>query len=142
MTDTAKSNYGVLLKKGDGATPTEAFTAIGQVVSIDPPEFIAEVVESTNHNSGGYKEFVSSGLKELTEFSAIINFISADVTVFTGLITSGVATNFQLTFPTATPTVWNFSAIVKKVKPMTADAQSPEAMQAEITFQPSGAPTF
>lgn len=139
MATLAESNYGTLLKIGDGGTPTEVFTVIGEVVSIDPPELVNEAIESTNHSSGGWKEFISGGLKELTEFTATINFVDVDITALYNLAVAGTPKNYQIVFPDNGNTTWTFAALVVSVKPLSADAQSPEALQAEVKFQPTGA---
>ena len=138
----AKSNYGTLLKVGDAGTPTETFAVIGEVVSIDPPEIMAEAIEATNHSSGGWREFIPSGLKEISEFSATINFVDADVTaIYTDLI-AGNLRNYQIAFPDDGSTTWTFGSLVVGLKVLGADATSPEALQAEVKFQPSGANTL
>ena len=55
-----QTNYGTLLKK--------ASSSIGELVSIDPPEYSNPAVESTNHSSGGVRTYVSSKLREMSEF--------------------------------------------------------------------------
>lgn len=131
----ADANFGALIKKEAGAV----YSVIGQVVSLEPPELISEVVESTNHSSAGYREYISGGLTELGEFKATINF---EKTVMSGLyndLTGGTVGNYEIDFPDTGNTVWKFSALVKSIKPGTADAQKPEVLQAEIAFQPTGA---
>jgi predicted secreted protein len=135
---SAKSNYGTLLKVGDGQE-VETFASIGEVVNIDPPELINEAVEATNHGSGGWKEFVSGGLKELTEFTTTVNFVDAAVTALYNDLVAGTEKNYQIVFPDDGSTTWTFAALVVGIKPMSVDAASPEALQAEIKFRPTGA---
>ncbi len=138
MATLAESNYGTLLKVGDGDTPEE-FAVIGEVVTIDPPEIMAEAVEATNHSSGGWREFIPSGLKEISEFTATINFVATAVdNLYTDLI-AGNLRNYKIEFPDDGTTTWTFGALVVAIKVLGADAASPEALQAEIKFQPTGA---
>ena len=138
MATLAESNYGTLLKIGDGGTP-ETFAVIGEVVTLDPPELVNEAVEASNHSSGGWREFISSGLKELTEFTATINFVDADMSALYNLAVAGTVKNYRIEFPDDGSTTWTFAALVTNVKPLAADAGSPEALQAEIKFRPTGA---
>jgi len=138
MTTAANSNYGTLLKIGDGGAP-ETFAVVGEIVNIDPPELVNEAVEATNHSSGGWREFVSSGLKELTEFTATINFVDAKVSALYNLLVAGTVKNYMIEFPDDGSTTWTFAALVVSVKPLGADAGSPETLQMEVKFQPTGA---
>lgn len=134
MTTIAKSNYGTRLKV---ASP---YTAdIGELVSIDNPELLAEAVEATHQGSAGWRDFVSGGLKELSEFTCTINYtdVSSSAVVL-DLVTSG-SKSYQIQFPDDGATKWTFGAIVTGFKPLSADAQSPEGLTAEIKFQPTGA---
>lgn len=130
----AKTNYGTRLKVGAGYT-----TDVGEVVSIDPPEVTHESVEATHHGSGGWRDHVAGGLKELTEFTATINFTDTYIAAIYADLAAGTEKSYQIQFPDDGATKWTFSAVVTKLKPLAADAGSPEALQAEVTFQPTGA---
>lgn len=55
---TGKIGLGAVLKMGDGASPTEAFTAIANIASISGPSETMETVDTTHLSStGGYREF-------------------------------------------------------------------------------------
>jgi len=131
----ANSDYGTLLKKEVGAV----YTVVGEVVSIDPPEFLSEAVESTNHSSNGYREFIAGGLAEVSEFKATVNFSKTVISGFYNDIKLGTLGNYSIEFPDTDNTTWKFSAIVTSLKPNAMDAQNPETLQAEVGFQPSGA---
>lgn len=134
MATAAKSNYGTRLKVG----PTYS-TDVGEVVSIDPPEIIAEAVEATNQSSGGWCEHVAGGLSELAEFTATINFTDAYASVIMSDLATATVKSYQIQFPDDGATKWTFSAIVTGFKPLSVDAASPEALQAEVKFRPTGA---
>ena len=121
------TNYGTLLKK--------ATTSIGSVVSIDPPEYMNPAVESTNHSSGGVRKFVSGGLREMAEFKVTINYEIADIATLTTDLVAGTKAAYTILYPDNSSQ--RFQAIPTSIKPQPADAQKPEVLKAEITFQPS-----
>lgn len=126
MTDV--SDYGVSLSKGE--------SAIGGVTKIDFPELVNEAVESTSHGSGGKKEYISSNLCGLSEFKVTISYaISVSADIITD-VKAGTSSQYKITFPNTD--VWTFNAIPTKFKPIGGDAQKPELLAAEITFQPTG----
>lgn len=121
------TNYGTILSDSDGA--------IGEVVSIDPPAYMHPAIDSTNHSSGGVKKFESSGLREMAEFKATVNFVPADITALATDMVAGTKRAYTITFPNTYRE--RFSALVTEIKPMPADATKPETLKAEITFRPS-----
>lgn len=123
----AISNYGTLLKK--------ATTSIGEVVSIDPPEYMNPAIETTNHSSGGVRQFVSSGLREMAEFKVTINYLIANIATLTSDLVAGTKAAYTILYPDNS--TQRFSAIPTSIKPQPADATKPETLKAEITFRPS-----
>jgi len=122
-----QTNYGTLLKKGS--------SSIGELVTIDPPEYSNPAVESTNHSSGGVRQFVSGKLREMSEFKATINYAIADIATLVTDMVAGTKSSYSVLFPDNTSE--RFSALVTAIKPLTADATKPETLKAEITFRPS-----
>lgn len=131
MTSAAKSNYGTVLKKNDSTTGV----LIGEIVTIDPPEYSQAAVESTNHSSGGSKQFVSSMLNEMGEFKATINYLDSDIDKLVTDLKAGTVAGYTIDFPTGH--FEKFSALVTAIKPLPADATKPETLMAEITFRPT-----
>jgi hypothetical protein len=121
------TNYGTLLKK--------ASTSIGELVSIDPPEYSNPAVEATNHSSAGVRQFVSSKLREMSEFKATINYKIADIALLVTDLVAGTSAAYTILYPDASSQ--RFNAIPTAIKPLTADAQKPDVMKAEITFRPT-----
>jgi predicted secreted protein len=71
---SAVSSFGTLLRIGDGATPTEAFTTIAEVLDISGPSYTLDTEEVTNHSTtGGYKEYIAT-LKDGGEVTFSVNF--------------------------------------------------------------------
>src|SRR5512133_534479 len=123
----AQTNYGTILSDSDGA--------IGEVVSIDPPEFMNPAIESTNHSSGGKRQFESGGLQEMAEFKATINYVVADIAALVTDLKAGTKKPYTITYPNTHKQT--FVAFPTSIKPLTADATKPETLKAEITFRPS-----
>ena len=133
MTTAATTNYGTLLKK--------ATVVQGEVTNIQPPSLSNPSVEATNHSSSGWREFISGGLKELSEFTADVNFTSGvTVSGFLTDVNAGTAASYSLTFPNTA--VWTFNAIPTSFQPASADAASPDALKATVTLRPTGATTL
>jgi hypothetical protein len=142
----AISDYACILQMGDGATP-ENFTAIAEVVNLPPPGLDNPTAEATSHGSGGYREYISTKLKEVPEIPFDINFIPTAAThnITTGLLSkvvSGAVTNFKFIFPNVSTTTWSLSAIVSKFVPAAADAKAPKPLGGTITLRPTGTPTL
>lgn len=144
MTTEAISSFGIQLKLGDGATPTESFTTIAEVKDTKPPALKQATEEVTNHGStGGWREFVGT-LLEGGEVTFTLNFVPTDATqgYSTGLIADLVnktLRNFQLIFPDAGSTTWAFAAHVTGFEP---DAKVEGALEADVTLEISGQPTL
>ena len=137
----AISSFGTLLKIGDGATPTEAFTTIAEVRDISGPALGLDTEESTNHSStGGWEESVATILRS-GEVTFEINFdpVGATHDDATGLIkdmTDKTLRNFELVFPDAATTTWSFAAYVTGFEPAAPVAGK---LSASVTLKPSGA---
>ena len=121
------TNYGTLLKK--------ATTSIGELVSIDPPEYSNPAVESTNHSSGGVRQYISGKLREMGEFKVTINYDMANIATIVTDLVAGTKAAYSITYPDNS--TQRFQAIPITIKPLTADAQKPDTLKAEITFRPS-----
>jgi predicted secreted protein len=72
--------FGTLFQRGNGATPTEVFTTIANVTSIEGPGRTRETIDVTAHDSpDGWMEFVG-GLKDGGEVSVDINYDPTETT--------------------------------------------------------------
>ena len=112
---------------------------VGELRSIKMPQLTNQAVEITNVNSGT-KEFVASGLKEISEFTIGVNYSSASISgsQLQNWVTSGSKGSWKIIIPTSPVTNWTFQAVSTGFKFNDMDASSPEALQAEITLKPSG----
>lgn len=112
----AKTGFGSKLKIGDGGSPTEAFTALGELrgplsVSGQAWDFDdATVMDSPDQ----YREEIPT-LKSNAELSLELNYDPANTTYETALKTAfeaGTLTNFQLHLPASTSKMITFAAFV------------------------------
>jgi predicted secreted protein len=136
----ADLGFGVLLKRGDGAT-AEAFTTVAELIGLSGPGLSLDTVESTHTESTGANKEYIAGLKDAGEISADLNFLPANAT-HTGLIadqTARTLRNFQIVWPDTATTTWSFSAYVTNYEPA---APLEDRMTASVSLKISGVPTF
>ena len=139
----AISAFGTLLKIGDGGDP-ESFTTIAEVKDISGPSLSLATEEITNHSSpGGWREFIGT-LLDAGEVTFDINFIPTHSThnASTGLIAdmvNKVKRNFQLVFPDAGNTTWNFTALITGFE-LSEPVEG--TLSASVTLRITGQPTL
>ena len=139
----AISSFGTLLKIGDGGA-TETFTTIAEVQDISGPSFSLDTAEVTSHSSaGGWKEYIGT-LVDGGEVSFDINFLPTETThgYSAGLLKDLVnktVRNFQLVFPDASSTTWQFAALVTKFE--TSEPYG-DKLSASVTLKLTGQPTL
>jgi predicted secreted protein len=113
MASNALQTQGVVLQRGNGATP-EIFSAIAEIMTFDGPGGSAAEIDVTSLSSSA-KEFLL-GLKDEGEFDFTANLIPSD-TGQVGLRTdrdNRTRRNFRLLLTDAGPTTLSFTAIVKE----------------------------
>lgn len=77
---SGRNAFGTEFRRGDGATPTEAFATIANVTNISGPARSRETLDVTAHDSpDGWMEFIG-GLKDGGEVSLDINYDPDEVT--------------------------------------------------------------
>jgi hypothetical protein len=129
MATQAVASYPILVKRSD--------TALGEVVKVGDLEFIQEAVPATNMESGGWKEKIASGLKEVADFVVTLNYTAGGLDTLMGDWSAGTLSSYTVTYNNTE--VGTFSAIVTHIKALGADADAPSApQQAEVTFAISG----
>ena len=73
---TAKPSFGVVLKMGSSSPPS---TTLTNVVTVNPPTFARDAVDSTNHGSaGGAMEAIPDGVYDPGEMTATLNYVAGD----------------------------------------------------------------
>ena len=139
----ATSSFGTLLKIGNSST-SETFATIAEVRDIKGPNLKLNTKEVTNHSStDGWKEYIGT-LLEAGEVAFDLNWLPADAThsFSAGLVKDMVGRtkrNFQIVFPSASPTTWSFTALVTGFSPVeNVDGE----LMSSVTLQITGKPTL
>lgn len=133
----ADTGFGTKLLKGDGATPTEAFTDFGiEITSITPPGLSRDSIDVTHMQSPDeFREFIE-GLMNAGEFSCDLNWKPSATDTIVAELISGKA-NWQMQFPNGV--TWTMSAFVTNY-PITVPMDN--KMTASVTWKVSGKPTL
>lgn len=118
---TAIDAYGTILKIGDGATPTEVFTAIANVTNLSPPPLDREEYETTHHDGSGWDEWIV-GVKRGGQISLDVDWVPTESThgYTSGMLKDwddGTLRNFQLVWPDSGSTTWTFAGYIKTITP-------------------------
>jgi hypothetical protein len=130
MTTNAVSQYPILVDR--------SAASIGEITKVGDLEFIQESVPATHMESGGWKEKIASGLKEVADFVCTINYTAAGLDTLMGDWSAGTVSSYTVTYANAE--VGTFSALVTHIKVLGADADAPadKPLSAEITFEITG----
>jgi hypothetical protein len=103
---------GTLIQRGDGATPSENFSTIGEVVDFDGPGGQASVIDATHLNSAAKEKRM--GLADEGQFTFNLNFEPSDA-VQNALREdrrTRVARKFKIIYTDTAQTTWDFTAYV------------------------------
>ncbi|MFN7019880.1 MAG: phage tail tube protein [Phycisphaerales bacterium] len=76
----ARGGYGTLLQRGDGATPTEVFTTIAEVMDVDGPERKVNFDDATNMESPDQHVEVVPTIKETGPVTFQVNLLADNST--------------------------------------------------------------
>lgn len=136
------SAHGTQLQIGDGASP-EVFTTIAQVRDIQGPGLSTNIIDGTDHDSGGAKSKVA-GVRDGGQLTLDIAYDPAHGThnAATGLLRdwkNGTLRNFKLVFPDAGNTAWSIAGLVQGFQPT---APVDDLLTAAVTLEVSGDPTL
>jgi len=131
--------FGAELRRGDGATPTEVFTAIGESTNISGPGLSRDTYDVSTHQSPGqWREFIG-GFKDAGEVSIDVNYDPSIHDTLVADFDDTAPRNYELAFPTTPETVWSFAAILTGFEP---EAPHDSHMTASLTFKLTGEPTL
>ncbi len=136
---TGKIGFGTLFKRGDGATPTEAFTAVAEVLDIDGPGMSRDAVDATHQESpNGFKEAIP-GLRDAGEITFPLNFLESNASqnAIRDDLMTGTARNYQVVFPGGQ--IWQFKGFITGFSPK---APIEDRMTADVTVKITGKPTI
>lgn len=134
-----------LIKVGDGATPTEVFTTIGQVNSEIPmPQLSATTQDITSRDAAGDYDEVMPGRKSAGDIAITViwdpqNPTHVGASSLLALFNNKTLRNFQITLPAPLTQKWSFAAYVVNYQP---SAPMEGAMTASVTLRIVGEPTF
>jgi predicted secreted protein len=130
--------FGTQLQRGDGATPTEVFTAIANVTDITPPGIERETYDVTAHDSPeAWREFIG-GLKDGGEVEIEINYDPREHDSLVADFADPNPRNYKVVWPLSLGN-WAFGAILTNFEP---EAPHDDKLAASLTFKVSGKPTI
>lgn len=119
------------------STDPSTYTALGEVVSVTPPQWTRETIEVTHMASDdAYREYIG-GLFDGGEVTVTLNYVEAGMTLLQTLIGAGVET-FKITLPGASTII--FSAIPTGVAP--SELVIDDKATVELTMKVTGKPAF
>src|SRR5690606_13920341 len=103
---------GAALQRGDGATPTENFTTIANVTSIEGPGLEREEIDVTAHDTdGNFMEFVP-GLVDPDEVEIEVNYDPIEHDALIAAFDDDAPRNYRLVFPDPDPPTELFLALL------------------------------
>ena len=98
MATNAAIGHGTLWKRGNGASPTEAFATVAEVTAISGPGISRDTIDATHMESPDrFREFVG-GLRDGGEVTVTLN-LNAKGTAFTNALTdinANAPTNYEM----------------------------------------------
>jgi predicted secreted protein len=133
-----QGGYGVVLKI---RTAPSTLTTVAKVLDVDIPPQILELADVTNHAStGGYREFLSTGVRELGEFPATLLWDDTDTSH--AKILSVFAANAAVDLTVQDPAGQEIIAFAAFVRQISRMAKIGEAYKCQVTLRPTGQPTI
>lgn len=132
----SQGGFGVVLKINTGS-----LTTIVKVLEVAFPEQTRELADITAHDStSGYREFLATGVRELTEFQATI--LWDDTAATHAALLTNFAAAALVGMSIQDPGGQEIIAFNAWVKTIGRVAQMTEGYKAVISIRPSGAPTI
>lgn len=131
---------GILLKAGNGATPTEVFTPVAEIVSMKPSQLSRNEIDVSNHNEG--REAKILGMLRQGQCTATVNWLPLNATQrqeVGGLlydIINNVKRNWQVFLPIDPAdgeVTITFPGRVQNFDPQEVTVDSPLQLQIAIT---------
>lgn len=129
------TGIGTQFKRGDGATPTEAFTKLAEVYNITGPGMTRETVETTTYDStDGYREKIG-GLRDGGTLTFTMNFKRSTYLIIKGDFEEDAAKNYQVVFPDTDETTLSFSGLVTELPTSIPEG---DRITVDVTIEISG----
>lgn len=133
---------GTLLKRGDGGDPTETFTTVGQIISVNGIDAgQLEMLDVTDMDTSGvWREFIGA-LIEAEELSLQVHF-DPDEATHQDLRSdreNRTLRNFEVHVPTTPAYKYEFAGYVVSSPVVSGDVGG--KLVGDVSIKPSGAPT-
>ena len=140
MTTNAEIGHGSEWRRGDGATPTEVFTALAQVLSINGISVSKDVLDATHMGSPERWEEIISSIKRTGEITVELNFDPDGTTTTNCLadVASDAPRNFQFASPNE-DVEWTIRCHCVGFE---MGVPLDDKMTATATYKPTGKPGF
>ena len=122
---TQAIGHGSKFETGNGATPTEVFTAVNGVMSIDLGSNKVDALDTTDMGTAGIQRTFIGGLENSGDVSVKINALPGDATQAT-LFTQkdGTLHNFKAIYPASATTI-SFTGIITSIDEAIPDDKLP-----------------
>lgn len=140
MSGTGIKFQGISLARGDGATPTEVFTKIGQITTLTAPDKSVKAIDVTSADDSAMRYIAGIVNSGDVSFDMILD---SNLPQHKGLdadLEAGTKRNFKLTLPDTTATLttatlFAFTAIVTK---FSIKGQVDDKLTASVTLKVDG----
>jgi hypothetical protein len=130
-----------------GFTLTRDGVTLGEIRSFTPPKISQGSVEKTHHGSTflgvAWREFIPDGLLQAESFSVMVAATPAQLAIIAADMANKTTEEYVIGFP-GDFDPWGFDAFPMSISAPQADPESPDLLEFEIEFQPTGelAPTI
>ena len=118
-----------------GSTLTFAGTSVVDCTVIDFPELATEMIDTTNHASGGYGEQIPSGLIRVGDITLMVLMETGVLAAIQALMVAKTSGAIVVANEINTMTGTGY---YKSIKQESADAQSPNAVRASVVLSFTG----
>lgn len=134
----ASTGYGIILKAGNGGSPTETFADFGlEIKTIGAPGVSRSKQEATHMQSpDAHAEFVY-GIKTTKDIAVTFNWVPANTASILVALNGGKK-NWQIVFPDGTTATVAAAITNLDISGLTPDGN----MEASATFSPTGKATW
>ncbi len=111
-----------------------------KVINVEPPLLSVGTIETTNHSSANWREYIADTLKGGGAFKLTVEASAANVAQIAAVWAAFAAV--AIVFTEKSMPAWSFSGLLTDFKYETANAQKPGEETVTITIQPTGAVTI
>jgi hypothetical protein len=111
-----------------------------KVINVPPPKLSVGVIETTNHASSGWREYIADTLHSASTFSVTAELTGAMLAQVVAVWAADAAV--AISFTEYGIPAWTFDGLVTDIVLSTANAKAPGEETVDITIQPTGEVTF